>query len=78
MRAYLSTRSPLLVVLGLLTISWAAQASDVYPDAASARPLQPGANVPSAVIESVDGNIVDLANLTRDSGALLVFYRGGW
>lgn len=67
-----------LVLLGLLAFAWTAHAGDVYPDAASARPLEVGASVPSAQVASVDGKRIDLADLTRESGALLVFYRGGW
>ena len=78
MRIKLSARSGLLLLVTLLPVTWAAHASEVYPDAASARPLQVGASVPSAQVASVDGTRVDLAELTRESGALLVFYRGGW
>jgi hypothetical protein len=74
-----SARRPLLLlILGLLVFAGSARAGDVYADPGSTRPLQPGASVPSARIESVDGQMVDLAELTRESGALLVFYRGGW
>lgn len=41
-------------------------------------PLQPGARVPTVALETVQGELVDLAELVRESGALLVFYRGGW
>ena len=41
-------------------------------------PLQPGARVPTVAVESVHGELVDLAELVRESGALLVFFRGGW
>lgn len=50
----------------------------VYPDAESVEPLAAGDRVPSVGVRSVDGQPVDLATLTRDRGALLVFYRGGW
>jgi hypothetical protein len=73
----------LCLALGFLFITFhfstsSAQAADVHPDAASARPLAPGSSVPSAEITSIDGKTVDIADLTRESGALLVFYRGGW
>ncbi len=64
---------------GLLLIAGLATAADpVYPNAEAAQPLQPGASVPSVSVRAVDGSAVDLSNLVRESGALLVFYRGGW
>jgi peroxiredoxin len=50
----------------------------VYATAAEVEPLQPGSRVPSASVTSVKGETVDLAELVRERGALLVFYRGGW
>ena len=64
---------------GLLLIAGLATAKDsVYPNAEAAQPLQPGAAVPSVSVRAVDGSTVDLSNIVRQSGALLVFYRGGW
>jgi hypothetical protein len=64
---------------GLLLIAGLATAADpVYPSADAARPLQPGAAVPSVNIRALDGSSVDLSKLVRKTGALLVFYRGGW
>ena len=64
---------------GVLLIAGLATAADaVYPSAEAAQPLQPGASVPSVSVRAVDGSTVDLSQLARKSGALLVFYRGGW
>ena len=64
-----------LVVLA----SGAPQAGDrVYPTPESVKPLAVGARVPSARVETVHGDPVDLVELVRHRGALLVFYRGGW
>jgi hypothetical protein len=64
---------------GLLLIAGLATAADpVYPSADAAQPLQPGASVPSVNVRAVDGSVVDLSKLVSKSGALLVFYRGGW
>ncbi len=41
-------------------------------------PLAVGTAVPSARVRTVGGEAIDLAELVRDAGALLVFYRGGW
>ena len=78
MRINLPDPSRLFLFAGLLTTTWAAQASEVYPDAVSTRALEVGAKLPSVQITAIDGKQVELAELTRESGALLVFYRGGW
>lgn len=63
----------------LLLISAVANAENpVYPSADATRPLQPGASIPSVNVRALDGSFVDLSKLVRTSGALLVFYRGGW
>ena len=62
----------------LLIASLATAADPVYPNAEAAQPLQPGASVPSVSVRAVDGATVDLSKLASKSGALLVFYRGGW
>jgi hypothetical protein len=50
----------------------------VYGSAAEVEPLAVGTRVPPARVSSVKGDPVDLADLVREQGALLVFYRGGW
>jgi hypothetical protein len=50
----------------------------VAPNAESIEPIAAGNPVPSATVRTIDGEPLDLASLTRDKGALLVFYRGGW
>ena len=62
----------------LLTASLPTAAAPVYPNADAAEPLQPGASVPSVSVRALDGSTVDLSKLASKSGALLVFYRGGW
>jgi len=59
-------------------VGFACAEKPVYPSADATRPLQPGAAVPSVDVRALDGSSVDLAKLVRTSGALLVFYRGGW
>ena len=68
----------LATLTALCTTGTAAAADGVYPNAEAVVPLGSGARVPSAVVQSVTGEPVDLADLVRESGALLVFYRGGW
>lgn len=65
----------LLCYCGLVT---GAAAETVYPSAEDTQPLAAGATVPSVEVETVAGKRVDLAALTENTGALLVFYRGGW
>jgi hypothetical protein len=63
----------LLLIAGLATA-----ANPVHPSAQAVRPLQPGAAVPPVSVRTLDGSSVDLAKLVLKTGALLVFYRGGW
>jgi hypothetical protein len=49
-----------------------------YPSAEAVKPLAVGADVPSVSVRTVAGELVDLASLVAERGALLVFYRGGW
>jgi hypothetical protein len=63
----------LLLIAGLATA-----ANPVYPSAEAAQPLQPGASVPSVSVRAVDGSTADVSKLVSKTGALLVFYRGGW
>ncbi len=57
----------------------AAQAEGrVYASPKEVEPLAAGARVPSVQVTSVSGERVDLREVVRDHGALLVFYRGGW
>jgi hypothetical protein len=70
-------RLTLLRALVALTLPTAALA-DVAAAPDAVVPLAPGQAVPSAPIRTVSGEAADLAELVREQGALLVFYRGGW
>jgi peroxiredoxin len=41
-------------------------------------PLLPGTPVPDVTVQAIDGSQVNLADLVRESPAIIVFYRGGW
>lgn len=60
------------------SIALAAWGAGVPTDPEAATPRAVGESVPSAGLRAVTGEPVDLAELVRDEGALLVFYRGGW
>jgi len=63
----------------LLLVTGSVQAGDrVYPTPDAVEPLAPGTQVPSVRVETVRGDPVDLREVLRHRGALLVFYRGGW
>ncbi len=62
----------------LLSSTIAAAADRVYSDPEAVEPLKAGSDVPSVTVRTVGGDSVDLAKIVRDTGALLVFYRGGW
>ncbi|MFT5696127.1 MAG: hypothetical protein ACI9QQ_002107 [Myxococcota bacterium] len=68
-------------VLGLaipFTASYAATQGEAFPNAESVQPLKEGAMTPSAMVLTVTGEAVDLSEVVKSTGALLVFYRGGW
>jgi hypothetical protein len=62
----------------LIASSVASGADRVYPTAEAAEPLAVGSSVPSVTVSTVAGLPVDLSEAVRETGALLVFYRGGW
>ncbi len=74
-----SSRLLLLATVMFLCGAGAAHGDDrVYASPEAVQPLAVGAVVPSARVRTVSGESIDLAELVRDAGALLVFYRGGW
>ena len=72
-RASAGWAAGLLLIAGLATA-----ANRAYPNPEATQPLQPGAAVPSVSVQALDGSVVDLSKLVHKSGALLIFYRGGW
>jgi hypothetical protein len=56
----------------------AAAADRVFDNAEAVEPLTPGSEVPSVTVYTVAAAPVDLSETVRETGALLVFYRGGW
>jgi len=71
-------RALAIAATACLLANLAAAGVQVYASPHDVEPLQPGAHVPTVAVESIDGEIIDLASLVRESGALLVFFRGGW
>ncbi len=78
-RIQTSSRFLLLATVAFLCGAGAAHGDDrVYASPEAVVPLAVGTAVPSARVRTVGGETIDLAELVRDAGALLVFYRGGW
>ena len=74
-------RFVILLVLSLLIAPVQVASEDApsaYPSAEDVEPLAVGTNVPSVDVRTVAGEAVNLAERVHESGALLVFYRGGW
>lgn len=53
-------------------------AAEIAPSEGDAKPLQPGAAIPSVVIHGADGGELDLAEYVKGKHTALVVYRGGW
>jgi peroxiredoxin len=51
---------------------------EVPQRAEDVRPLESGAEAPTATLRRVDGEAVEMAELYRQKPTMLVFYRGGW
>jgi peroxiredoxin len=66
----------LLPALALLAVKVAAM--DLAPTAEAVRPLSAGAKAPVAILDSLDGSRLDLAEVFAAKPTILVFYRGGW
>ncbi len=68
-----------LAALGVAILALGASAEGrVYPSAEAVQPLPVGSSIPPAHVRTIAGEKVDLRKLVQGTGALLVFYRGGW
>lgn len=67
-----------LVTFCALETSTASADVRVYDQAEAVKPLSPGKQIPTAVVQTVLGKPIDLEATIGEGGALLVFYRGGW
>jgi len=58
------------------------ETTDTAADALGTLPkgvgIAPGSTVPALSLANIDGATVELASLTKDGPALVIFYRGGW
>jgi hypothetical protein len=67
-----------LTAVMLISAGIVRAANRVHPAPEAVEPLAVGARVPSAEVQTLAGEKVELAEIVRSHGALLVFYRGGW
>ncbi len=67
----------LSLLLAAFSLALAARA-ELAPSPAAAKPLPVGAAVPSALVTTLDGTELDLAQVVAGKPTLLVFYRGSW
>ena len=67
-----------LATATLLSAGIARAGDRIHPAPEAVEPLAAGTRVPSAEVQTLAGGTVNLAEIVRDHGALLVFYRGGW
>ncbi|NBB79965.1 MAG: redoxin domain-containing protein [Verrucomicrobia bacterium] len=62
------------LLTGLITAAQAAPPND----AREVNPIEVGASIPAVSLTRADGSKVTLHDLTDESPAILIFYRGGW
>ncbi len=67
-----------LLALAMIFITAMATAAEIAPSAAEAKPLQPGASIPTATVYDISGKEIDLAEFVKGKHTALVIYRGGW
>ncbi len=67
-----------LATFSTLVLSPASADNRVYDQPEAVKPLSPGKQIPTAVVQTVLGKPIDLEATIGEGGALLVFYRGGW
>ncbi len=53
-------------------------AAEVFASPAEVQPRLIGSEVPSAVVQRLDGSEADLRDLVGKKRAVVIFYRGGW
>lgn len=62
----------------LLLSSLSVSAKPIAHDETSVSPLLNGQQIPAVVLQDLDGNHVNLAELTAQQPTIFFFYRGGW
>ena len=67
-----------LILVAMLSLLAAGLRAALAPSAAEAVPLAAGARVPAVVVQTVEGNDLDLAAAVAQKPTLLIFYRGSW
>lgn len=72
-----------LLISFLVIIFWEVQPMDdrnkkVADNANEICPLKVGEEIPSAILQSLDGNEINIREITHGNKSILIFYRGGW
>jgi len=67
-----------LVVLLFLSLLSTPGLAEVAETAEKIRPLLPGAKIPNAKMQRVDGTPFYLAREVEQRPSIIIFYRGGW
>lgn len=67
-----------LAALATLLATQGALAAEVFASPAEVQPRLIGSDVPSAMVQRLDGSDADLRELVGKKRVVLIFYRGGW
>lgn len=69
-----------LIVLQLITIgnAMAEEKNKVAKSAEEVCPAKIGAEIPNAIIRTIEGEEVDIKDVIKGQKSIIIFYRGGW
>jgi peroxiredoxin len=68
----------IIVAAALALTSWCSLANPIASDENHVRPLLNGHQIPSLILQDVDGKAVALSTLVAQKPTVFFFYRGGW
>lgn len=67
-----------MIILFLCGANMAQDKNLIAKNAESVCPIKIGANIPDAIIRTLEGKEVNIKDITNGQKSIIVFYRGGW
>ena len=73
-----NTFAVLALIIGIATLSHAANAKPIASDELNVMPLMNGQTIPSTNLKDLNDRTIDIAKITQGKPSVIFFYRGGW